>query len=1059
MADGRAPLPEADGPQLQVDFRERFYASGRLPPRADRREAAASERELLAARAVDRALRPLFPPGALYEVQVTATVLAADGGTDAAVAAVNAASAALAMSEAPWWGPAGAVRVAALRQGASSAAAAAAANGGGGGGKKDDDAWEILVDPPASACVGMPLPRRAGGAAPWPMLTPGPLLMAAAAAAALPSPAAAFASAGGGGGGGGGGGPGRPHPHSRHRPAPPPPTCGLLLTYAGTSSGDVLMLEAQGAPAPERVVIAALRRAADAAALLCVPQLELARRSGRPKARLPLVWPADDLSLAVEALARPSLEAVFSSRALAPAPSPLTGGGAGGGGGGWPAAAAAAAAPWQTAKERRAAALGQIHGRVLKGLEARGLLPDAHSLPSYAKGLYSVSDASRALDVLTGRVMREALLAGCGLGTGLVDAARSARPSAVVAPRLPTTATAPTAPPPPTVTATAAAGGEPSPGRRADGRLPTELRHVACEAGVLPRAVHGSALFDRGDTQCLAAATVAADRDAAAAEAPHGRAARRLMLHYSFPPFCVGETGRVMGAPPNRREVGHGALAERALAPLLPPAGAFPFCVRVAAETLGSSGSSSMAAVCAASLAMRAAGVPLSDDAAGVSVGLAYERPPQLGLAAGASDAGEAAKWYAGAGAGGGGAGGAGGGAAGGVAAAAAAAGRSAQVAPARPSSSAAAAAPDDHADHADAGDPYLPDHPLYGRGVLLTDIEGAEDHHGDMDLKIAGTMTNGVTAAQLDTKLPGVPLCAIERAFLGPALAARREILRRMRRAAKVARDRLPPRARPKIGGVSVSRELVPRLIGAAGCNLEAIEAATGGRLAVSETGEVDIYAPTAAQWDHAATAVLEVEGGSVVEGGVYRVTAIRVVDYGAFVELPNGMPALLHISELEHRRLRDVHEAVREGDAFDVLCLGRDAKGLVQLSRRALMPRPAAGAAEAAATGAGAGGAAAATAGVASGGGNGGGNGVGVDGSTQQSVWTLAAHEYTPEAAAAAAEAALGIEEEEEEQEEEEGEREGEGREDGRPFGGGGKRRRRPGPRPSPPSDAREE
>ena len=927
MAEGRPPLPDADGPQLQVDVRERFYASGRLPAhRADRREASASERELLAARCVDRALRPLFPPGALYEVQVTATVLAADGGTDAAVAAINAASAALALSEAPWAGPACAVRVAAMQRGGGGGGGGRRSGGGGGGGGPKQtagvpDNWEIVVDPPASAAVGSPMPRRAGDAAPWPMLTPGPLLMAAAAP-----------SAGGGGG-----------KSSRHPPPPqqPPPSCGLLLTYAGTASGDVLMLEAQGAPAPEQVVIAALRRAEAEALLLAGPQLALARSAGRPKARLPLVWPADDLSRAVEELARPGLEAVFSSpspsSSSSSAPPPAVGSDDP-----W-----SAAAPWRTAKERRAAALGALQGRVMRGLVAQGLLPDAHSLPSSvaASGarrdggpLHAPSDAARALDLLTSRVMREALLAGCGAGTGLVDARSSARPSAVL--------------PPFSSSSGGGAGGSPAQaallpeglGRRADGRAPWQLRPVACEIGVLPRAVHGSALFDRGDTQCLAAATVASERDAALAEGPHGRAPKRLMLHYAFPPFSVGEVGRVMGAPPNRREVGHGALAEKALAPLLPPSDAFPFCVRVAAETLASSGSSSMAAVCAGSAAMRAAGVPLADDAAGVSVGLAYARAPQLERAGPGEWAGEAAAAYGG-----------GGGAD--VAAAAPAASAAAKTAAA--SSEAAGPAPgddgeedggggggdndNDNGSDSDSDDPAalarlhaLPAHPRYGRGVLLTDIEGMEDHHGDMDFKVAGTARGGVTALQLDTKLPGVPRSALERALLGPALRARRAILRVDARARALGRDRLPARARPKVGSVAVARELVPRLIGVAGCNLEAIEAATGGRLSVSEGGGVAIYAPTAAQWDHAATAALEVEGGGVVEGGVYRVTVARVVDYGAFVSLPSGMPALLHVSELEHRRLRDVHEAVRAGDAFDVLCLGRDARGMVQLSRR---------------------------------------------------------------------------------------------------------------------------
>jgi polyribonucleotide nucleotidyltransferase len=346
-------------------------------------------------------------------------------------------------------------------------------------------------------------------------------------------------------------------------------------------------------------VAEALRFAAAAAEPLLAPQLKLAASSARPCAHLaPARLPAG-LAAAVEALALERARAVFVGTHESAS-------GAG--------------------KLSRGAAVAELQADVLLGLRQKGVLPDAPGGAPGAPGMASDADALRALDALASRVMRKGLLAGSG---------------------------------------------------RADGRGTAQLRPVAAAAGLLPRAVHGSALFERGDTQCLAAATVAPEREAvaldgwgglataapgggtpgaapaagtasgvaaAAAAGPPvaaapimpgaagggagGGGAKRLLLHYSFPPFCTGEVGK--HGPPGRREIGHGALAEKALAPLMPPPEEFPFWARVSAETLGSSGSSSMAAVCAGALALRVAGVPLAGLAAGVSVGLAVERAPQI---------------------------------------------------------------------------------------------------------------------------------------------------------------------------------------------------------------------------------------------------------------------------------------------------------------------------------------------------------------------------------------------------------------------------------------------
>jgi polyribonucleotide nucleotidyltransferase len=353
---------------------------------------------------------------------------------------------------------------------------------------------------------------------------------------------------------------------------------------------------------PEDQVAEALRFAAAAVEPLLPPQLALAASSPRPCARLALAPLPAGLEAAVEALALERAREVFGGGGPGPGPGDAAG------------------------KLARGAAVADLQADVLSGLRLQGLLPDAPGGAPGAPGMATDADALRALDALASRVMREGLLAG---------------------------------------------------GRRADGRRAGQLRRLYAAAGVLPRVVHGSGLFERGDTQCLAAATVAPEREAVAADgwggplaaggaldggaaaggsapaagtasgaaaaaagAPGVRAsaapgasrgagaAKRLLLHYSFPPFCTGEVGK--HGPPGRREIGHGALAEKALAPLMPPPEEFPFWARVSAETLGSSGSSSMAAVCAGALALRVAGVPLVGLAAGVSVGLAVERAPQI---------------------------------------------------------------------------------------------------------------------------------------------------------------------------------------------------------------------------------------------------------------------------------------------------------------------------------------------------------------------------------------------------------------------------------------------
>ncbi|CAD7698524.1 unnamed protein product [Ostreobium quekettii] len=390
------------------------------------------------------------------------------------------------------------------------------------------------------------------------------------------------------------------------------------------------------------------------------------------------------------------------------------------------------------------------------------------------------------------------------------------------------------------------------------------------QVDLLP-VVHGSALFGRGETQSLCTATVGGEGDTQVEDDVMGMATRSLFVHYTFPSFAVNETRKAGGL--SRRELGHGRLAERALRPVMPDIDQFPFPVRLTAETLSSNGSSSMAAVCAGSLALKNAGVPIKSLVAGVSIGLITD----------------------------------------------------AQIDYAQQESGGAF-----HSESRESPG-------RVGRHVLLTDIQGLEDHLGCMDFKIAGTAA-GITATQLDTKFPGVPVGIVTEA-LQPSLKARRQILEAMGGCLQRGRRQ----RKPKFGTVEVDKDLAGILIGPRGRTIQGMQAATGARLILrSEAKEMAIYAPTEQQYDRAETAILDVQGANIREGDVYDVKVVTLTDFGAFVELPNGFQALLHISELSHSRIRAVEDVVHEGQEFKVQCLGRDHKGNVKLSRKALLPKP---------------------------------------------------------------------------------------------------------------------
>ncbi len=389
-------------------------------------------------------------------------------------------------------------------------------------------------------------------------------------------------------------------------------------------------------------------------------------------------------------------------------------------------------------------------------------------------------------------------------------------------------------------------------GTRVDGRMVDQVRPINVEVGVLPRA-HGSALFTRGETQALAAATLGTSGDEQRMESvTEGDSFRRFLLHYNFPPFSVAEA-KMLRAP-NRREVGHGALAHRALSRVLPTREEFPYTMRVVSEILESNGSSSMATVCGGSLSLMDAGVPIKGAVAGVAMGLIKE------------------------------------------------------------------------------GD----------QTAVLTDILGDEDHLGDMDFKVAGT-AEGVSAVQMDIKISGISKEIMGRA-LDQARQGRLHILEEMNKVISRPRGEISDWA-PRITTIKIAVEKIKDIIGPGGKIIRGMQMETGAKIDVEDDGTVHI---AAVDGDAGARAlsmikelVAEVEPGQVYEGKV-----VRIMDFGAFVEILPGRDGLVHISELEHYRVRSVTDVVKEGDIIKVKVLGVDDRGKIRLSRKALLPPPEGGA-----------------------------------------------------------------------------------------------------------------
>ena len=382
-------------------------------------------------------------------------------------------------------------------------------------------------------------------------------------------------------------------------------------------------------------------------------------------------------------------------------------------------------------------------------------------------------------------------------------------------------------------------------GTRPDGRGHTALRAIHCEVDLLPR-VHGSALFQRGETQALVTITLGTGRDEQRVDGLIEEYSKKFMLDYYFPSYSVGEVRPIRG--PGRREMGHGALAERSVKPVLPDPDVFPYTIRVISDILESNGSSSMASVCGATLGLMAAGVPISHPVAGISVGLVKESED---------------------------------------------------------------------------------------RWVLLTDIIGDEDHHGDMDFKIAGSK-NGITGIQLDLKITGISRAIIE-ATLKQSREARLEILRNMLTAIRRPRQEISVWA-PRLLRTKINPEKIGLLIGPGGKTIRAIQESTGASIDVEDDGTVTVASHDA---EGAMAAMAQIEGltASIQIGRVYEGRVTSVKEFGAFVELVPGKDGLCHISELSDEYVSSVGDVCRVGDVMRVKVIAVDDQDRVKLSRKAAM------------------------------------------------------------------------------------------------------------------------
>lgn len=381
-------------------------------------------------------------------------------------------------------------------------------------------------------------------------------------------------------------------------------------------------------------------------------------------------------------------------------------------------------------------------------------------------------------------------------------------------------------------------------GIRSDGRRLDEIRDIYGKVGLLPRA-HGSALFVRGETQSIVTVTLGTSQDEQRIDALEGESFKSFMLHYNFPPFSVGEVRRFLS--PGRREIGHGALAERAIRAVMPSKEDFPYTVRIVSDILESNGSSSMATVCGGTLALMDAGVPIESPVAGIAMGLVQEN----------------------------------------------------------------------------------------GKSAILSDILGLEDHLGDMDFKVTGS-EKGITAFQMDVKISGISREVMEKA-LDQAKAGRLHIMKKMSEALATPRADIASHA-PRIYSMQVKPQKVREVIGAGGKVIRGIVEQTGVKIDIDDSGLVNIIS---LDEESANMAIKIIEG--IIEdaevGKTYQGRVVKIVDFGAFVEILPGTEGLLHISQIDEKRTEKVSDVLSEGDVVPVKVLEINDQGKIRLSRKAAL------------------------------------------------------------------------------------------------------------------------
>ena len=383
-------------------------------------------------------------------------------------------------------------------------------------------------------------------------------------------------------------------------------------------------------------------------------------------------------------------------------------------------------------------------------------------------------------------------------------------------------------------------------GARPDGRATTEIRPISGQVGLLPRT-HGSALFTRGSTQALSVVTLGPASDAQLIDTMEEDSKKRYMHHYNFPPYSTGEAKPMRSA--GRREIGHGYLAEKALAAMIPDVEEFPYTIRVVSEILSSNGSTSMASVCGSTLSLMDAGVPLRKPVAGIAMGLVL-------------------------------------------------------------------------------------DHDKPGTYVVLSDIQGTEDFAGDMDFKVAGT-DDGITALQMDIKVKGITIEIMKNA-LAQAQEGRAHIMGKLLAILDAPRAELSPYA-PRITKLNINPDKIREVIGKGGEMINRIIDETGVEIDIDDSGLVMIAsrdesaARAAKEWIEMLVAEPEV-------GKVYHGKVVRIMDFGAFMEIMPGKDGLLHISQISKDRVEDIHKVLKEGDEFDVKLVEIDGQGRLNLSKKVL-------------------------------------------------------------------------------------------------------------------------